>query len=95
METFLKNNKVLVPIIIAIVSLLISWGIWVTNASFSRTLTDKDIQSVTKSVEELKGDFKIFKRDVDTKFDTMQDRFDKKQDKMMGILLRMEKEENK
>ena len=91
MLTWLSSHKIITALVPVLVGLVVSYFVWLTKSSFSKALIENNIQSVSKSVEELKGDFTTFKHDVDHKFEVMQNKIDVKQDRMIDILLRMEK----
>lgn len=84
MGRLIKDNKTLVAVIGFAASLLIGWMVWTTTSAFEsksvQAVQDNCIQSIEESIGEMKIDLKDFKEDVN-----------KKQDKMIDILMRMDK----
>jgi len=56
------DNKVVSGVVIAVFSLLMAWGIWVTNGNFrvekAQAVSQKITENVCSDVNQLKGDVK-------------------------------------
>jgi len=84
MGRLIRDNKNAAAIVIFLLSLAAGWAVWTTTCAFEaksiQAVQDAMIQNIGVSIGEIKVDIKEFKEDVN-----------KKQDKMMDILMRMDR----
>lgn len=95
----IRDSKIFVGMIVTIIGLLLSWGVWATSSIFRQegkqvVGTERDI-ATQQSVNEIKGDIKDFKGEVKQEFGKMRDKIDTNQEKVLDVLRDMDKRQKR